>query len=584
MNEKNKSEQKRYSKDEVLQVTITDIGNDGEGIGKVDGYTLFIKDAVIGDTVEAKIMKPKKNYAYAHLEQVLEASPDRIKPRCPIARQCGGCQLQSMSYERQLQYKADKVKNNLIRLGGFAESEIEQIMEPILAMEKPFRYRNKAQFPIGTGKDGKAICGFYAGHSHDIIPVKDCYIGTEDNKQVLQTVLDYMDRNHVPAYSELTGNGKIRHVLIRKGFTSKELMVCLVITQKQGEKDTFLPAADTLINALRRIPGMTSISVSINNDDTNVIMGDEIHVLWGSNTIQDSLCGLRFHISPLSFYQVNPVQAERLYNKAIEYAALTGAETVWDLYCGIGTITLAMARKAGQVYGVESIPQAIEDARENATINGISNADFYVGKAEEVLPQKYAEEGIRADVIVVDPPRKGCDEQCLATMLKMQPQRIVYVSCDSATLARDLRILCDGGYKLEKVCPADMFAWTVHVETVCLLSKLHEAKHHVSVKLDMDELDLTASESKATYEEIKKYVAEHYDGMKVTNLYIAQVMRKCGIELAENFNLPKWEGAKGLGDLCSERTGVGTKTAKQPQCPKEKEDAIVEALKHFKMI
>ena len=584
MNEKNKSEQKRYSKDEVLQVTITDIGNDGEGIGKVDGYTLFIKDAVIGDTVEAKIMKPKKNYAYAHLEQVLEASPDRIKPRCPIARQCGGCQLQSMSYERQLQYKADKVRNNLIRLGGFAEAEIEKSMEPILAMEKPFRYRNKAQFPIGTGKDGKAICGFYAGHSHDIIPVKDCYIGTEDNKQVLQTVLDYMDRNHVPAYSELTGNGKIRHVLIRKGFTSKELMVCLVITQKQGEKDTFLPAADTLINALRRIPGMTSISVSINNDDTNVIMGDEIHVLWGSNTIQDSLCGLRFHISPLSFYQVNPVQAERLYNKAIEYAALTGAETVWDLYCGIGTITLAMARKAGQVYGVESIPQAIEDARENATINGISNADFYVGKAEEVLPQKYAEEGIRADVIVVDPPRKGCDEQCLATMLKMQPQRIVYVSCDSATLARDLRILCDGGYKLEKVCPADMFAWTVHVETVCLLSKLHEAKHHVSVKLDMDELDLTASESKATYEEIKKYVAEHYDGMKVTNLYIAQVMRKCGIELAENFNLPKWEGAKGLGDLCSERTGVGTKTAKQPQCPKEKEDAIVEALKHFKMI
>ena len=472
MNEKNKSEQKRYSKDEVLQVTITDIGNDGEGIGKVDGYTLFIKDAVIGDTVEAKIMKPKKNYAYAHLEQVLEASPDRIKPRCPIARQCGGCQLQSMSYERQLQYKADKVRNNLIRLGGFAESEIEQIMEPILAMEKPFRYRNKAQFPIGTGKDGKAICGFYAGHSHDIIPVKDCYIGTEDNKQVLQTVLNYMDRNHVPAYSELTGNGKIRHVLIRKGFTSKELMVCLVITQKQGEKDTFLPAADTLINALRRIPGMTSISVSINNEDTNVIMGDEIHVLWGSSTIQDSLCGLRFHISPLSFYQVNPVQAERLYSKAIEYAALTGSETVWDLYCGIGTITLAMARKAGQVYGVESIPQAIEDARENATINGISNADFYVGKAEEVLPQKYAEEGIRADVIVVDPPRKGCDEQCLATMLKMQPQRIVYVSCDSATLARDLRILCDGGYKLEKVCPADMFAWTVHVETVVLMSRV----------------------------------------------------------------------------------------------------------------
>ena len=324
---------------------------------------------------------------------------------------------------------------------------------------------------------------------------------------------------------------------------------------------------------------MKSISVSINNENTNVIMGKEVITIWGSDRISDTIHmrdvsegfaltdqRITFSISPLSFYQVNPIQTEKLYSQALDYAGLTGKETVWDLYCGIGTISLFLAGAAKQVYGVEIVPQAIEDARANALNNHIENAQFFVGKAEEVLPDKYEKEGIFADVIVVDPPRKGCDEACLTTMLKMKPEKIVYVSCDSATLARDLKILCEGGYELRRVRAFDLFPMTVHVETVCLLSKLHEAKHHVSVTLDMDEMDITSAESKATYEEIKKYVAEHNDGMKVSNLYIAQVKRKCGIELGENFNLPKSEDAK------------------QPQCPKEKEVAITEALSHFGMI
>ena len=401
-----------------------------------------------------------------------------------------------------------------------------------------------------------------------------------ENKEILEIILSYMRDNYVSAYEEATGKGLIRHVLIRKGFTSKELMVCLVINFRKGKKTfEYLPAQDKLIGKLAKIFGMKSISVSINNENTNVIMGKEVITIWGSDRISDTIHmrdvsegfaltdqRITFSISPLSFYQVNPIQTEKLYSQALDYAGLTGKETVWDLYCGIGTISLFLAGAAKQVYGVEIVPQAIEDARANALNNHIENAQFFVGKAEEVLPDKYEKEGIFADVIVVDPPRKGCDEACLTTMLKMKPEKIVYVSCDSATLARDLKILCEGGYELRRVRAFDLFPMTVHVETVCLLSKLHEAKHHVSVTLDMDEMDITSAESKATYEEIKKYVAEHNDGMKVSNLYIAQVKRKCGIELGENFNLPKSEDAK------------------QPQCPKEKEVAITEALSHFGMI
>ncbi len=572
----NKNEKARlYKKDDLLTVEITDIGNDGEGIGKIDGYTLFIKDAVIGDKVKAKIMKAKKNYAYAHLEEVITPSKDRVKPRCPIARQCGGCQIQNMSYESQLRFKQSKVRNNIVRLGGFDEKEIDSIMEPIIGMDDPFKYRNKAQFPVGKDKNGEIVTGFYAGHSHNIIPNTDCIIGVPDNKEILEIIIAHMEKNHIEPYDEVTGKGLVRHILIRKGFVSGQLMVCLVINykNKNNTESIYIKNQDELISKLSSIDGMTSISVSINIEKTNVIMGTEIHTIWGQDTIKDTLCGLEFNISPLSFYQVNPVQTEKLYGQAIEYAGLTGNETVWDLYCGIGTITLSMSKKAKQVYGVEIIPQAIDDANDNAAKNNISNAKFYVGKAEEVLPDFYEKESekdsssnaLHPDVIVVDPPRKGCDQMCLDTMLKMAPNRIVYVSCDSATLARDLRILCDGGYKLEHVRPCDMFPMSVHVETVCLLSKLHEAKHHINVKVDMDELDLTSAEAKATYKEIEEWVQEHY-GFHVTNLNIAQVKQKHGIIERENYNKPKSENSR------------------QPGCPEDKVKAIEEALKHFKMI
>ena len=476
-----------FVKDAVFEVTITDIGNDGEGIGKIDGYTLFIKDAVIGDRVSAKIMKSKKNYAYAHLEKVLEPSEYRVEPKCPIARQCGGCQTQTMSYEKELSFKRNKVRNNIVRLGNFEEAFVDSVMHPIIGMEEPWRYRNKAQFPMGKDKKGNIVAGFYAGRTHSIIPVTDCLIGTIENRQILDIIIKHMKDNRIEPYDEATGRGLVRHVLIRKGFTSGQIMVCLVLNYK-GKGNEFLSKQTILADKLSKIAGMTSISVSINTEKTNVIMGTEIHTIWGRPTISDTLCGLEFEISPLSFYQVNPVQCEKLYGKAIEYAGLTGKETVWDLYCGIGTITLSMAKTAGHVYGVEIIPDAIEDAKKNAKRNGIANAEFFCGKAEEVLPEFYAKgiaetdnatgtggSALHPDVIVVDPPRKGCDERCLETMLKMNPDRIVYVSCDSATLARDLRILVDGGYELKAVTPCDMFSHTVHVETVILLAKTSEA-------------------------------------------------------------------------------------------------------------
>lgn len=469
-----------FQKNDIVTVQIEDIGNDGEGIGRLDGYALFVKDAVIGDVVEARITKVKKNYGYARLEKVITPSSFRVEPRCTFHRQCGGCQIQAMEYEKQLEFKQNKIRNNLIRIGGFAPEFIDEIMEPIIGMEAPWHYRNKAQFPVGYDKNDNLITGFYAGRTHDIIPNTDCALGACENKQILETVLSYMRENNVSAYREAAGEGLIRHILIRTGFASGEIMVCLVINGKD------LPAEEELVRRLTEIDfagkSITSISVNINTEKNNVIMGKEIRTLWGRDYIEDSIRILksiddvanvtgevRFRISPLSFYQVNPKQTEKLYSLALDYAGLTGKETVWDLYCGIGTISLFLAKKAKQVYGVEIVPQAIEDAKENARINGITNAEFYVGKAEEILPEKYNKEGIHADVIVVDPPRKGCDDKCLETMLAMKPERIVYVSCDSATLARDLRVLADGGYEVRKVRGVDQFGGTVHVECVCQL-------------------------------------------------------------------------------------------------------------------
>lgn len=466
-----------YKKNDTIVIKIDDMGTDGEGIGKVEGFTFFIKDALIGDEIEAKVMKVKKHYGYARLEKVLTPSPFRIEPVCRFHRQCGGCQLQALSYEKQLEFKQKKVRNNLIRLGDFTPELVDAVMEPIVGMENPYHYRNKAQFPIGKDKEGNPIAGFYAGRTHSIIANTDCALGVAENQEILEIILAFMRKYQVQPYDEVSGKGLLRHVLIRKGFASGELMVCLVINGRG------LPEAEALVSELTHIPNMTSVSYSINREKTNVIMGKEIVLLWGRETIRDSIGDIMFSISPLSFYQVNPVQTKKLYGLAVEYAALTGKETVWDLYCGIGTISLFMSQAAKRVYGVEIIPQAIEDARENARQNHITNAEFFVGKAEEVLPEKYASEGIYADVIVVDPPRKGCDERCLDTMLQMQPERIVYVSCDSATLARDLKILCAGGYELKRVRAVDQFPMTGHVETVCLLAKSSKSESRTSLYL-----------------------------------------------------------------------------------------------------
>lgn len=459
-------------KNEKLIVQIEDIGVNGEGIGKALGYTLFVKDAIIGDTVEAVITKAKKNYGYAKMLKVLEASPHRVERKCPVARQCGGCQIQELSYEAQLDFKTKKVYGNLERIGGFSPEFLDTVMEPICGMEEPFYYRNKAQFPIGTDKEGNIVTGFYAGRTHQIIPNMECALGVSVNQKILRIIVDFMNQYNVSAYNEETGRGLVRHVLIRYGFTTKEIMVCLVING-----DSF-PKSEKLVDKLVQIEGMTSITYSVNKENTNVIMGKEIGVLWGQGYITDYIGDVKYQISPLSFFQVNPVQTEKLYGLALEYAGLKGNETVWDLYCGIGTISLFLAQKAKKVYGVEIVPQAIDDARNNAKINGIENAEFFVGKAEEILPEYYAEyekehgKKAYADVIVVDPPRKGCDETLLDTMVEMRPERIVYVSCDSATLARDLKYLCERRYEIQRVKPVDQFPHTVHVETVVLLTKV----------------------------------------------------------------------------------------------------------------
>ena len=543
-----------YRKNDIVTLEIVDCGTDGEGIGKADGFTVFVKDAVIGDTVTAKIMKAKKNYGYGRLMEILKPSPYRVEPICPSARQCGGCQLQAVSYEEQKAFKEKKLRGHLERIGGFKELP----MEPLIGMDEPYHYRNKAQFPVGRNKEGRIVTGFYAGRTHAIIENRDCALGIPQNKEVLDRVIAHMEKYNIAPYDEMTGKGLVRHIFVRYGFFTGELMVCLIINGQD------LPHQKELVEKLGEIPGMTSISLNINKKRNNVILGDKVKTIWGKEYITDKIGDISYEISPLSFFQVNPHQTWKLYSKALEYADLHGEETVWDLYCGIGTISLFLAQKAKFVRGVEIVPAAIEDARRNAHRNEIDNVEFFVGKAEEVLPREYEKNGVYADVIVVDPPRKGCDEMLLKTILKMQPKRVVYVSCDSATLARDLRFLCDNGYELKKVCGVDQFPQTVHVETVVLLSQ-QKPDDTIEIDLDLDELDATSAELKATYQEIKDYVLKEF-GLKVSSLYISQVKRKCGIEVGENYNLPKSENAR------------------VPQCPKEKEEAIKAALKYFAMI
>ena len=556
-----------YRKNDIVTLDIEDCGVDGEGIGKADGFTVFVKDAVIGDRVTAKIMKAKKNYGYGRLMEILKPSPYRVEPKCAFARQCGGCQLQALSYEQQLAFKEKKVRGHLERIGGFTELP----MEPIIGMDEPYHYRNKAQFPVGKNKEGRIITGFYAGRTHTIIENRDCALGVSQNKEVLDRVIGHMEAYGIEPYNEETGKGLVRHILIRYGFFTGELMVCLVLN------GNFIPEKDALIERLLEIPGMTSITLNINKKRSNVILGEEIRLLWGKPYITDKIGDISYQISPLSFFQVNPLQTGKLYRKALEYADLHGEETVWDLYCGIGTISLFLAQKAKFVRGVEIIPAAIDNANDNARLNGIENVEFFVGKAEEVLPTEYKKNGIYADVIVVDPPRKGCEESLLETMVEMQPKRIVYVSCDSATLARDLKYLCERGYDLKKVCPVDQFGGTVHVETVVMLShKKPDSVINVKVefgegegKVPLDNIAKRAAaykpKERVTYKMIKEYIEAKY-GFKVHTAYIAEVKR--------NLGLPMYDAPNAVEELKQPR--------KHPT--PEKVEAIKDALKHFEIV
>ena len=450
-------------KNKIYEMNIDALGSNGEGIGRIDGYTVFVEGALPGEKISVLIVKVKKNYGYGKLMEILEVSPERREPMCPVAKQCGGCQLQHLSYEAELAYKTREVKDVMERIGGIKDVEVK----PALGMEDPWRYRNKAQFPVGKGKDGCAI-GFYAKRSHRIVDTDRCFLQNECNDEIIGIVRTFLNEFNIPLYDEEKHTGLVRHILTRIGRNSGEIMVCIVINGKK------LSNSDVLVERLQKVEGVVSIVLNVNKEKTNVILGQKIITLWGKNTITDSIDGIEFEISPLSFYQVNPIQTEVLYGKAVELAGLKGDETVLDLYCGIGTISLFFARKAKKVFGVEIVPEAIADAKKNAERNGITNAEFAVGAAEEVIPRLYEEEGITADIVVVDPPRKGCDEKLLETILQISPEKIVYVSCNPATWARDLVVLKEGGYKLKEAQPVDQFSHSVHVEVVSLLEKVKE--------------------------------------------------------------------------------------------------------------
>ena len=548
-------------KNDIVTLAITDMAEGGEGIGRAGGYPLFVKDAVVGDTVEAVVTKAGKSYGFGRVLKVTEPSPDRAVPPCPVAAPCGGCQLQSLSYPAQLAFKEKKVREDLIRLGGFDKTLVHEKLQPILGMESPLAYRNKVQLPVGEGPDGKLTAGYYAQRSHRIVACEQCLLDNDEAfARIRDTVLTFCEENGVRAYDETSGKGLLRHILIRHALNTGEWMVSLVVNGRS------IPKRAELVRRLLEFPGMTDISLCVNTERTNVILGTEILPLYGPGFIREKIGGLTFRLSPLSFFQVNTRQTERLYAEALRAAALSGSETVWDLYCGTGTISLFLAQKAAKVYGVEIVAPAVENARRNAEDNGITNAEFFVGKSEEVFPEAVLSGRAPApDAVVLDPPRKGCEKVLLDAILSVAPECIVYVSCDPATLARDLKILAAGGYALESVQPVDMFPMTTHVEAIVLLSKGNISTKHIRVEFDLESMDTSGFQTGATYDEIREWVQEHY-GFHVTNLNIAQAKQKHGIIERENYNKPK------------------SPDSRQPGCPEEKERAIEEALRYFRMI
>ena len=458
-------------KNEIVQLTIEDYTDEGLGIGHAQGMAVFVKDTVIGDEAEVGIVKVKKTYAFGRLIRLIRPGADRTEARCAVAAPCGGCQLQMMQYPAQLEWKRRKVCGCLERIGHFPAGSLE--VQSVLGMEEPWHYRNKQQYPVGRDREGRPVIGYYAGRSHRLGPMDGCLLGREKDRKIAGIVLSWMERFGIEPYDETDGSGWLRHIYIRSAQATGQIMLCLVVNQEPGagEAVSAVPGTEELTGRLQAVDGFTSLVINYNPHQTNVILGETCETVWGQPYIEDRIDDLRYHISAQSFYQVNPAQTRVLYGTVRSLAALTGSETVWDLYCGIGTISLYLARQAGQVCGIEVVEQAVADAAENARLNSITNARFFAGRAEEVLPRKIREGIPAADLIVVDPPRKGCDAALLQTMLESGAPRIIYVSCDPATLARDLRILCDGGYEIRQVQPVDMFPQTVHTECVTLLVK-----------------------------------------------------------------------------------------------------------------
>ena len=535
-------------KGKVYTGTVEGYSSEGLGVVRLDGAVVFVPQAVRGETVDLRITRVMKSSCAGEIVRIHVPSPERARPECPYYGRCGGCDFQHLSYPEELRAKRQRVQDALRRLGG---SEVE--VEEILGAADPTHYRNKSQYPVGPG----GAIGFYRARSHEVVPVERCLIQPEVSDRTARAVGDWMRRYKISAYDETTGKGLVRHVYVRVN-AEGESLCCVVVNGKQLPRE---PELTALIRSAA--PKAVGVVLNTNTRPGNVVLGEKYRVIWGRDYLMDTLCGLKFKLSVPSFYQVNRAQAEVLYNKALAFAGLMGKETVLDLYCGTGTITLCLARRARRAIGAEIVPPAVADARENAARNGTENAEFLCADAAEAAA-RLESEGLRPDVVTVDPPRKGLAPEVIASIAGMGPERVVYVSCDPATLGRDVKRFADFGYRADRACAVDMFPGTRHVETVLLLSQ-QKPDDHIVVDLDLDELDATSAEMKATYDEIKGYVLEKF-GLKVSSLYISQVKRKCGLEVGESYNLPRTEGQK------------------VPQCPAAKEEAILDALRHFKMI
>ena len=539
-------------KNQIYETVITDYTAEGQGVAHIEGCAVFIPNAIAGERVTVRIEKAQKTWAAGKLVEILEKSPHRVNRECPVAKLCGGCDFWHMDYEEEARLKAERVRTCLNRMGGETLEEV-----PILSAPTCCGYRNKAQYPV-SAKKGRAYAGFFRAGTHDVVENSRCLILPRETDAVKDAVVDYVNQFRISAYDEVTHKGLLRHIYVRRGVVSGQVLVCLVCN---GDR---LPKAEELLKRLKKIPGFTTLVLSVNTRKGNAVLGDKFITLHGPGYIEDTLCGLTFRLSPRSFYQVNHHQAQRLYEAAISQAEITKEDLVLDLYCGVGTITLAMASAAGKVIGVEVIPQAVEDAKDNARRNGIENAEFFCGDAGQAALELEAK-GIRPDVITVDPPRKGLNADTIEALHRMAPRRIVYISCDPATLARDVALLKQRGYTVKNALAADLFPRCAHVETVVLLSKGEIDSKKVRVEFSLEDMDMSDFQDKATYTQIKDYVLEH-TGLKVSNLYISQIKRKCGLEVGKNYNLPKAEDSR------------------QPQCPPEKENAIREAMKYFGMI